>query len=132
MSFQMEVRVEKVLVEGAYAAKLKNVEKKDTKFGERLMWTFVISAEDDAEVVGFTSMSPSTRGNAYQWALAIMGEIDPKQGWGPEDLIGRECTIVLEVAKDAQGVEKNKVTKVKPAKTNAESQEIKDFANVPF
>ena len=72
--------------------------------------------EQNAEVVGFTSMSPSTKANAYQWAKAIMGEIDPKQGWGPEDVIGRECVVVLQVAEDAQGVEKNKVVKVRPPK----------------
>ncbi len=42
------------------------------------------------------------------------GEIDPKLGWGPEELIGGECVVVLEVAEDAQGTEKNKVVKVKP------------------
>jgi hypothetical protein len=77
------------------------------------MWTFEVDGEN-TEVVGFTSMSPSTKAKAYQWAAAISGEIDPKLGWGPEDLIGGECTVVLEVAEDAQGTEKNKVVKVKP------------------
>ena len=43
-----------------------------------------------------------------------MGEIDPKIGWGSEDVIGRECVVVLEVAEDAQGFERNKVVDVKP------------------
>jgi hypothetical protein len=43
-----------------------------------------------------------------------MGEIDPKLGWGPEDVIGGECIVVLEVAEDAQGTKKNRVVKVKP------------------
>ncbi len=46
--------------------------------------------------------------------ISIAGEIDPKLGWGPEDLIGGECVVVLEAAEDAQGTEKNKVVKVKP------------------
>jgi hypothetical protein len=111
----MEVKVERVLEEGTYTASLTNVEKKETKFGERLMWTFDIS-EENTEVVGFTSTSYSTKANAYSWAKAIMGEIDPKSGWGPEDVIGGECVVVLEVAEDAQGFEKNKVVKVKPSK----------------
>ena len=115
MGFHMEVKVEQVLEEGTYAATLVNVEKKDTKFGERLMWTFDIP-DENTEVVGFTSMSPSAKANAYQWATAIMGEVDPKLGWGPEDVIGGECVVVLEVAEDAQGFEKNKVVKVKPPK----------------
>ena len=113
MSFRMNVRVEKVLEDGAYDAKLVNVEQKETKFGDRLMWTFGVG-EENIEVVGFTSMSPSTKAKAYMWAAAVMGEIDPKLGWGPEDVIGGECIVVLEAAEDAQGTEKNKVVKVKP------------------
>src|SRR5215207_1131594 len=100
MSFQMNVRIDEVLEEGSYRAVLENVEEKDTKFGERLMWTFRLP-EKNAEVVGFTSMSPSTKANPYLWAQAIMGEIDPKLGWGPEDVIGGECIVVVEVAEDA-------------------------------
>ena len=117
MSFRMEVKVEKVLADGAYDAKLVNVEQKDIKFGDRLMWTFEVDGEN-TEVVGFTSMSPSTKAKAYQWASAIAGEIDPKLGWGPEDLIGGECVVVLEAAEDAQGSEKNKVARVKPPRRN--------------
>ena len=113
MSFRMDVKVEKVLEDGTYYANLVNVEQKETKFGVRLMWTFEV-AEENTEVVGFSSMSPSTKANAYQWAAAIAGEIDPKLGWGPEDLIGGECVVVLEAAEDAQGTAKNKVVKVKP------------------
>jgi len=113
----MEVMVEKVLEDGAYDAKLVNVEQKETKFGDRLMWTFQVNGEN-TEMVGFTSMSPNTKAKAYQWAVAIAGEIDPTLGWGPEDLIGGECVVVLEAAEDAQGTEKNKVVKVKPPRTN--------------
>jgi hypothetical protein len=114
MSFHMDVRVDKVFEEGAYWAVLEDVEEKETKFGERLMWTFRL-LDENGEVVGFTSMSPSTKANAYRWAEAIMGHIDPKKGWGPEDVIGGECIVVLEITEDAQGVQKNKVVKVKPA-----------------
>jgi len=112
----MRVRVDAVFPEGYYKAVLVSVEEKETKFGLRLMWTFRLVERDDAEVVGFTSMSPSSRANAYQWAKAIMGEIDPKTGWGSQDVIGGECLVILETAEDAQGFEKNKVVKVKPLK----------------
>jgi len=112
MSFRMSVRVEKVLEEGIYDAVLDNVEDRDTKNGERLMWTFRIPSEDDATVVGWSSLSPSNKAKAYQWASAIMGEIDPKIGWGPEDVIGGRCRVVLDVYEDSQGVEKNGVDKV--------------------
>jgi len=125
VTFRMDVRVDKVLEDGAYDAKLVNVEQKETKFGERLMWTFQVDGEN-AEVVGFTSMSPSTRAKAYQWAAAVAGEIDPKLGWGPEDLIDGECVVVLEAAEDAQGTEKNKVVKVKPPRRNKPAASERD------
>jgi hypothetical protein len=109
----MDVKVEKVLEDGAYDAKVFNVEDKETKFGSRIMWTFDLPG-DYTQVVGFTSMSPSTKAKAYQWAVAIAGDIDPKLGWGPEDVIGGECVVVLEAVEDAQGTKKNKVVKVKP------------------
>jgi len=111
----MDVKVEKVLEDGAYDARLVNVEQKETKFGDRLMWTFQVDGEN-TEVIGFTSMSPSTKAKAYMWAAAIAGEIDPKLGWGPEDRIGGECVVVLEAAEDAQVTEKNMVVKVKPSR----------------
>ena len=132
------MKVEKILEDGSYDAKLMNVEQKETKFGDRLMWTFEVDGEG-AEVVDFTSMSPSTKAKAYQWAAAIAGEIDPKSGWGPEDLIGGECVVVLEAAEDAQGTEKNKVVKVKPPRNNkpAASEKLTDgsagdLAQVPL
>src|SRR5215204_7747041 len=115
MSFRMNVRIDEVLEEGSYRAVLENLEEKETKFDERLMWTFRL-LDQNAEVVGFTSMSSSTKANAYRWAEAIMGDIDPKKGWGPEDVIGGECIVLLEITEDAQGVQKNKVVKVMPAK----------------
>ena len=119
VSFRRDVKVDKVLEEGTYDDRLVDVEQKETKFGDRLMWTFEVS-DENTEVVGFTSMSPSTKAKAYQWAAAIMSEVDPKIGWGPEDVIGGDCTVVLEVAEDAQGTEKNKVVKVKPPRKRTE------------
>jgi hypothetical protein len=127
----MDVKVEKILEEDAYEAILDNIEQKETKFGERLMWTFRIPSEEDATVVGFTSMSPSTKAHAYTWAAAIMGEIDPKTGWGPEDVIGGRCRVSLGTYEDAQGLEKNKVEKVLRSKPKTEDTE-KEFSDIPF
>ena len=38
MSFRMNVRIDKILDEGPYRAVLENVEERETKFGQRLMW----------------------------------------------------------------------------------------------
>jgi hypothetical protein len=123
MSFRMSVRVEKVLEDGIYDAVLDNVEDKETKNGARLMWSFRIPSEDDAIVVGWSSLSPSTRAKPYEWATAIMGEIDPKTGWGPEDVIGSKCRVVLDTYEDSQGIEKNGVDKVLKPKAKASEVE---------
>lgn len=119
--FQMDVRLEEILPLGEYQAELEKVEVKDTTFGERLMWTFVVQTREgtEQEVVGFTSMSPSTRANAYLWASALMGEINPKTGWGPDDVQGKKCLLALDVAEDSKGAERNKVVRVKAPKADA-------------
>ena len=129
MTFRMDVKVDRVLEDGTYAAILDNVEQKDTKYGESLMWTFRIPAEDDTTVVGFTSMSPSTKAHAYTWACAIMDRIDPKIGWGPGDVISGTCRVSLGTYEDAQGVEKNKVEKVLKTKDVGVEE---DFDDLPY
>ena len=131
MSFRMSVRVERVLEEGVYDAVLDNVEDRDTKNGERLMWTFRIPSEDDVQVVGWSSLSPSTRAKAYQWASAITGEIDPKVGWGPEDVVGGECRVVLDTYVDSQGIEKNGVDRVlKPKASQGKDEDDVDLPGI--
>jgi len=135
MTFRMDVKVDRVLNDGTYEAVLDNVEQKDTKFGERLMWSFRIPGEDDTTVTGWSSLSPSTRAKAYNWALAIMGEIDPKKGWGPEDVIGGACRVVLDTYVDGQSVEKNGVDKVlrpKVPAADAEEDPEEEFNEIPF
>jgi hypothetical protein len=127
----MNVRVDKILDKGPYRAVLESIEERETKFGWRLMWVFRILGEN-VEVVGFTSMSPSTRANPYRWAKALMGEIDTKLGWGPEDVIDRECVVVLEVAEDAHGFEKNKVADVKPLGKGASKTDHSSPEDNPF
>ncbi len=129
----MDVKVEKTLEEGIYDAVLLDVTQKETVHGESLMWTFAIPNEGDAEVVGFSSMSPSSKAKAYQWASIIMGEIDSKKGWGPEDVIGGKCRVVLGLVEDSSGVEKNKVEKLlKPSKGTVETENEEDFDDLPF
>ena len=131
MSFRMNVRVEKILEEKPYRAVLVNVEEKETTHGRRLMWTFRI-VDENVEVVGFTSMSPSSRAKAYQWARALMGEIDPRVGWGPEEVVDRECVVVLKVGEDAQGFQKNKVVDVRPLGQDGHNTDDSSLDGIPF
>jgi hypothetical protein len=136
MSFTMEIKHERVLEEETFEAVLDRIEQKTVAFAgeesERLMWAFRVPSEDDVEVVGFTSMSPSTRGKAFAWATAINPDIAESKNWGPDDVAGKPCRVDLEVRKDAQGVEKNAVAKVKPTKKQVEVEETEDFNDLPF
>jgi hypothetical protein len=127
----MDVKIEKTLEEGVYPAILRKVDQKETIHGESLMWTFIVPSEGGAEVVGFSSMSPSTKAKGYGWATALMGEIDPKTGWGPEDVEDMPCRIVLGIVEDANGAEKNKVEKVLKASSKATKKTIDEEEEIP-
>jgi hypothetical protein len=116
MSIQLKVRRDDPLEDGSYRAVLKSLEKKETTFGERLMWLFE-ATEHNAEVAGFTSLSESTRANAYLWATTLNADIRSKVSWGPEDVVGRECILDLTIVEDSKGYEKNKIMLVRPAST---------------
>ena len=131
VSFRMDVRIDKILEEKFYRAVLVKVEEKETKHGLRLMWTFRI-VEENVEVVGFTSMSPSSRAKAYRWARALRGEIDPRAGWGPEDVTDRECVVILKVGEDAQGFQKNKVVDVRPLGEEDDKTDGSSIDGIPF
>jgi hypothetical protein len=135
MSFRMDVKVDRVLEEDTYDAILDRIEEKTITFkgeeSDRLMWVFRIPSEDDTTVVGFTSMSPSTKAKAFKWATALNPEIAKSKNWGPEDLEGKPCRVDLETYEDAQGIEKNKVDKVKPAKSKATEDNEKEFDELP-
>lgn len=132
----MQVKVEKVLEEETFEAVLDRIEEKTVTFAgeesERLMWVFKISSEDDVEVVGFTSMSPSTKAKAFTWATALEPEIANSKNWGPEDVVGKNCRVDVGLYKDSSGVEKNKVEKVKSSKKQVEQAETDDFDDLPF
>ncbi len=135
MTFTMDVKVEKVLEEETFEAVLDRIEEKTVTFAgeesERLMWVFEIPSEDDVEVVGFTSKSPSTRAKAFAWATALNPEIATSKNWGPDDVVGKHCRVDVGVYKDSSNVEKNKVEKVKPTKQQVEAEEDEDF-DMPF
>jgi hypothetical protein len=131
MSFRMNVRVDEIVEDGDYEAVLDHIDQITATFqgeeSERLKWVFRIPDKHDAEIVGFTSMSPSTRAKPYQWAEVLMGEINPKIGWGPDDVEGKRCRIFVGTTKDAQGDEKNRVEKVLKSRISDNEPEAPDF-----
>ncbi len=103
------------LEDGTYKAVLRDIQEKETKYGPRLLWLFEVP-EHGAEVAGFTSLSTSTMANAYLWATSLNPAVASKNRWGTEDVVGRECLLVLEVI-DTENGQKNKIVKVKLTST---------------
>jgi|SRR5215212_1157115 len=84
-------------------AECRKVEDMDTAFGMRLRWTLWL-LKISAEASGWTSMSPSTKARAYQWAQILNGgPIDPATGWRPETLEGERCWVKVEAYEDSKG-----------------------------
>jgi hypothetical protein len=118
VSIQLNVRRDEPIEEGSYRAVLKSMEKKQTTFGERILWLFRVP-EHNAEVAGFTSLSESTQANAYLWAVALNDEIRSKERWGSDDVVGKECILDLTIVKDQKGRKKNKIHQVRPARKDS-------------
>src|SRR5215212_5018901 len=106
----MKIRRNTILQPGTHRARLDSIQEKETIHGERLMWSWE-ELETGAEVVGFTSLSPSEMANAYKWAVALNPDIANRTSWEFEDVIGRECLLRLEVVQGPQGP-KNKIAEV--------------------
>ena len=116
MSISFTVRKDEPLDEGTYPAVLKSMEKKETSFGQRILWLFEVT-EHNAEVAGFTSFSESTQANAYLWATSLNEDIRSKTSWGPDDVVGRECILDVTVVEDSKSRKKNKILRVRPKTT---------------
>src|ERR687897_194763 len=113
MTWKIEVRKDDPPPPGWYEAECRKVEDVDTAFGMRLRWMYWLP-KIGIEVSGWTSMSPSTKARAYQWAEVLNGgPIDPKTGWGPETVEGKRCTVKVEAYKDSKGELWTKVTEVR-------------------
>ncbi len=111
MSFTINVNHAKTLEPGEYRAVLESVEEKETVYGERLMWLFRVP-EHGVEVAGFTSRSGSTQSKPYRWAKELNSAVAGKSSWGPDDVVGKECTVVVDVYQGDKGT-KNRVSEVR-------------------
>jgi hypothetical protein len=128
MSWKMDVRKDDPVPPGWYEAVCRQVEDMDTTFGMRLRWTFWL-LKMSVEVSGWTSMSPSTKARAYQWAEVLNGgPIDPKAGWGPETVESKRCWVKVEAYKDSKGETRTKVTEIAPI--DEPSEEEVDFSDI--
>ena|SRR5215210_7561547 len=128
MSWKMDVRKDEPAPPGWHEGECLKVEDVDTSFGMRLRWIFWLR-KIGAEVSGWTSMSPSTKARAYQWAEILNGEpISPEEGWGPETVEEKRCWVKVENYRDSKGQTRAKVTEIAPINENPE--EADGFSDV--
>src|SRR5215212_4439123 len=119
MTWKMKVREDEPPPPGWYKAESLKVEDADTPFGMRLRWLFWL-LEIGVEVSGWTSMSPSTKARAYEWAEILSG--GPIDGtWGPETVERKRCWAKVESCKDSKGEIRSKVREIKPLDENPEA-----------
>ncbi len=134
MSWSVTTQEDKVLPEGIYDAIIKKLEKTETKFGERVLWSFYVP-DENTSVVGFASLSPSNRAKGAKWARKVLQTQEKNINWGPEELEDKPCRVYVEVSEDAEGFERNIVTKVLSpnwSEDNQDGQDEEDFDDVPF
>jgi hypothetical protein len=129
VTWKMEVRKDDPAPPGWHEAECRKVEDVDTTYGTRLRWMFGLP-KIGIEVSGWTSMSPSTKARAYQWAQILNGgPIDPKEGWGPETVEGKRCWVKVEEYEDLKGELRTKVTEIKPIDEDSGGEEA-DFSEI--
>ena len=127
MTWKMEVGKDELAPPGWHEAECRKVEDVDTTYGMRLRWMFWLT-KIGIEASGWTSMSPSTKARAYQWAEVLNGgPIDPKVGWGPETVEGKRCWVKVEAYKDSKGELRTKVPEI--AAIAEDSGEEVDFSD---
>ena len=111
MSFKINVNRAKTIEPDDYRAILESVEEKETVYGERLIWLFRVP-EHGVQIAGFTSRSESTLSKPYRWATVLNPAVAAESSWGPDDVVGKECTVVVDVYQGDKGT-KNRVSEVK-------------------
>jgi hypothetical protein len=78
-----EFLAERLPDEGSYAARFEGIDERETKFGDRIMWSFrIITADGPSVVTGWTSTKFTSMTKAGKWLAALTGgDVQP----GPVD-----------------------------------------------
>lgn len=115
MTVSIGIMRDEPLEDGTYKAILRDIQKKETVYGTRLLWLFEVP-EHGAKVAGFTSLSTSTMANAYLWATSLNPTVASKSRWSTDDVVGQECMLALEIT-DSKNGKRNKIVNVEQVNT---------------
>ena len=141
-----------ILEGGTYPATVADFRLVPTAWGERVAWIFQPDGySENARPAGFTSKADGYKAKPMEWARRILGKSDatdmkwgkdlkekrPVVNWGPEELLGKPCRIVVEKNYDEDFEEYSNivVNVLPPDETNLEKaveETEEDFENIPF
>ena len=143
-----------IIEAGTYPATVVALKKRPGSFGEDyVQWIFQPDGfSKDAQPAGATSLAAGATSKGMEWARRILGKSNatdmkwgkdlkerrPVVNWGPRELEGKPCRIVVEKNWDEdEERHRNRVVNVLPPdETNVEkavaAEEADDFESIPF
>ncbi len=120
-----------IIEAGEYPAVVADLKLRPSSFGDQyVQWIFQPDGfSEDVEVAGSTSLAAGRTAKGMEWARRILGKSDatdmkwgrdlkekrPIIDWGPDNLVGKPCRIVVEKNYDEdEEVDRNRVVNVLP------------------
>lgn len=140
---RIEPKADVLLEDGWYPAIIRDVEDKDTEYGERLMVPFDVKPGDGTtvDVTTFISFSDHPKSNMVRWAKGLFGE----RPFDTDEFSGAECEVFIEESENKKGEPTNYIRKVRRPKeekvegrkkpevaAEGEAANDEDFSNLPF
>lgn len=110
-----------VIKPGVYTARIASItERNDAQFGPALIWAFdVRTKRGPIRVETMSSQSFGPKAKARQWTEAILGrKLQAGEEIELNDLVGKECQVVLAVKETDAGNQVNRVESVQPINTD--------------
>jgi hypothetical protein len=136
---------------GEYTAIVAELKLRPSSFGDQyVQWIFQLDGfSDDAQVAGSTSLAAGRTAKGMEWARRILGKSDatdmkwgrelkekrPIIDWGPENIVGKPCRVVVEKNYDEdEEVYRNRVVNVLPPtdKVLDEADVEEEFDEIPI
>jgi hypothetical protein len=107
---------ESILDDGWYPATIGEVEERETKFGEKLLFPFEVDAGDVGVVAidVWISISDHPKANLVKWAKQLFGDRE----FDTVEFTDAKVEVFVEEAENADGEVKNYVRKLRPEKGN--------------
>lgn len=152
--------VPEIVEPGTYPATVVALKKRPSSFGdEYVQWIFQPDGySEDAQPAGSTSLATGATSKGMEWARRVLGKSDatdmqwgrelkerrPVVDWGPLQLEGKRCRIVIEKNyDDAEERYRNRVVNVLPVPSEVTAteakpaarklyEEVENFESTPF